>query len=303
MTDVLKLLPPFEWRGQQYPLTARRVSFRHEGVEHTIQYRDFDFTEQLGAHGLTFYYTIPTREDIAKGPYKNLFVQGLPRLFRDMQNREAADMLDPELGIFRCIPNSFDETTDVQKRDGSDVQVEFKYRPLLDDEDPAIKTNLEGSLSGLETDAGALDGAVAQADWAQEPSPEPTVDVIQGANGLLSQGLAQGDKVAAKLDDFASKLEALEQTCDRAENPQNWPIRASARRTREAVVRTKAQLSEDPVVKLRRLTINGTTLVISLAKELGITLAALLQLNPGLARLMHIPPGTVITVPQQEFNG
>lgn len=298
MTDVLKLLPPLEWRGSQYPVTARRVSFRHEGVEHTIQYRDNEFTEQLGAHGLTFSYTIPTREDIAKGPYKNLFVQGLPRLFRDMHNREAGDLLDPELGFFRCIPNLFDETTDVQKRDGSDVQVEFKYRPLIDDEDPAIQTNLEGSISGLETDAGALDEAVSRADWAQEPSPEPTVDVIQGANGLLSQGLAQGEKVSAKLDDFASKLEALEATCDKAENPQNWPIRASARRSREAVLRTKARLSQDPVKKLRSITLKSGKLVIALAKELGMTLEGLLQLNPGLARMTRVPAGTVITANQ-----
>ncbi len=239
MTDVLKLLPPLEWRGAQYPVTARSVSFRHEGIEHTVQYRDFEFTEQLGAHGLTFRYTIPTREDIAKGPYKQLFVQGLPRLFRDMQNREAGDLLDPELGFFRCVPTSFDETTDVQKRDGSDVQVEFRYSPELTDEPTELQTNLEGAISGLETDSGALDQEIAKVDWEQEPSPEPTVDIFQAVNGLLSQGLANIDKVTAKFDDFAGKMEAIEATTERLSKPELWPMRATARRMRELALRTQ----------------------------------------------------------------
>lgn len=237
MTDVLKLLPPLEWRGAQYPVTARRVFFRHEGVEHVIQYRDFAAIEQIGAQGLTFSYTIPTREDIAKGPYKQLFVQGLPRLFRDALNREADDLLDPELGFFRCVPVMFDETTDINKRDGSDVQVEFRYSPLQSDEDPAIQTNLEGAISGLETDAGALDEAVARANWEQEPSPEPTVDLLQGVNGILAQGLAQIDKASAKVDSFIAKLEAIESTCDKISKPENWPLRATARRMRELALR------------------------------------------------------------------
>ncbi len=246
MTDLLKLLPPLEWRGAQYPVIARNVSFRHEGVDHTIQYRDFEFVEQVGAHELRFRYTIPTREDIAKGPYKQLFVQGLPRLFRDIQNREAGDLLDPELGFFRCVPVSFDETTDIQKRDGSDVQVEFRYSPLLTDEDPAIQTNLEGAISGLETDAGALDQEVAKADWKQEPSPEPTVDLLQGVNGIIAGGLANIDKATAKVDDFISKCEAIEASCDRANNPQNWPMRATARRLRELAMR------QSPRARVRR---------------------------------------------------
>lgn len=294
MTDVLKLLPPLEWRGVQYPVTSRRVSFRHEGVEHTIQYRDFEFQEQLGVQGLTFAYTIPTREDIAKGPYKQLFVQGLPRLFRDIMNREAGELLDPELGFFRCTPAAFDETTDVQKRDGSDVAVEFRYAPLLTDEDPEIQTNLEASIQGLETDAGQLDKAVAKADWGQEPSPEPTTDPLSAANGVLAQGLAQVDKFSAKLDDAAAKLEALEKTCDRAENPQNWPIRASARRSREAVLRLKKRLSEDPIVKIKQITVKTRKLVAGVAKEVGMTVEGLLQLNPALARLPFVPAGTVV---------
>jgi hypothetical protein len=83
----LKLLPPLSWRGLQYPVTQRSVSFRHQGAEHTIQYRDYDFIEQLGVHGLTFSYTLPMREDIARGPYKHLFVTGLSQLLRDSLTR------------------------------------------------------------------------------------------------------------------------------------------------------------------------------------------------------------------------
>jgi hypothetical protein len=239
MTDLLRLLPPFEWRGAQYPLTARRVFFRHEGVEHVVQYRDFSSIEQLGAQGLTFAYTIPTREDIATGPYKQLFVTGLPRLFRDALNREADDLLDPSLGFFRCVPVMFEDITDINKRDGSDVSLEFRYSPEQTDEPMDIATNLEGAISGLETDASALDQEVARVDWEQEPSPEPTVDIFQAVNGVLSQGLAQIDKVTAKFDDFAGKMEAIEATTERLSNPQLWPMRATARRLRELSLRTQ----------------------------------------------------------------
>lgn len=294
MTDVLKLLPPPSWRGIQYPCAERKVSFRHEGAIHTIQYRDGDFVEMLGAHGLTFAYTFPMRESIAKGPYKKLFDVGLPQLFRDALNREAGELFDPIYGSFRCVPQLFDDTTDVMKRCGTDVRVEFLYSPELSDEDPALR-DLSG-VAGIASEAGKLDEEVAKANWAQEERPEPTQDVLLAADGVINQGLAQIDKFSAALDDFAFKLEKIENTCDRAENPQNWSIRDSARRNREAAIRTKRRLSENPATKLRQFVTRGAKLVSVLAKDVGMTAEELLRLNPGLARQPYVPAGQVVIV-------
>jgi hypothetical protein len=293
--DVLKLLAKFSWRGEIYPISSRQVSFRHEGIEHTIQYRDFDFIEQLGAHGLTFRYTIPNRQNIAKGPYKQMFADGYPRLFRDMQDRTAGTLFDPLLNrIFQCVPSSWDDTTDPRKRDGTDVQVEFRHSPPLTEEDP--QTVDATTVAGLTSEAGALDAEVAKADWKQEVPPEPSIDPLNFATGVVAQGLAQIQKVSASLQDFAYKMEKIEQTCDAAENPENWGIRDAARRNRESAIRLNRRLKEDPATKLRTFTTRTRALISDVASDAGMTIEELLSLNPALARLPYVPLGAVVVV-------
>src|SRR3954471_16280490 len=115
-TDALSKLPLFSWRDQEYPLIARRVSFAHEGAEHRIQNRDGDFIDQLGAHSLIFSYTLPMRQGIASGPYKDLFTVGYPLLFAAMRDREKGVMVDPVLGEFVCTPSSWSDDMEVAKR-------------------------------------------------------------------------------------------------------------------------------------------------------------------------------------------
>lgn len=285
-------LPPLEWRGVQYPVAEREVSFQQEGARHTIQYRDGDFVDPTGAHGLTFSYLLPMRESVARGPYRHLFEQGLPQLFRDALNRDPGPLFDPIYGSFRCIPVIYRDTSDVRKRCGTDVRVEFLYSPEVAEDDATIR-DLSG-VAGIIDNAGALDEEVAKADWKQEVPPEPSIDALQAADGVISQGLAQIGKASAALHDFAYKMEKLEATCDKAENPENWGIRDAARRNREAAVRLNRRLSEDPAVKLRRITTRSVKLVSTLAKEVNMTVIELLRLNPALARLPYVPAGTVV---------
>jgi len=297
MTDVFRLLPPFQWRGRKYPVTARSVSFAHDGADHKLQYRDDEIVEQLGAQGLTFSYTVPMREGIARGPYKSLFNEGLPVLFRDVRNRSADALIDPVYGEFRCVPKSFNDDSDVNKRDGTDIRLEFKLSPELGNADPELAQTITG-IQGLVSDAGALDEEVKAADWAQEPSPEGMTDVLSAINGIGQQGLAQVDKLSAALDDLAFKCEKIEKTADRAENPQNWPLRNSARRDREAALRLKRRLAEDPARKIVRVTRRTATTVSSLAAELGMSVVDLIKLNPALARSPIVRPGTPYSAPQ-----
>ncbi|HEU4544352.1 MAG TPA: hypothetical protein VFR23_24690 [Jiangellaceae bacterium] len=242
-----------------------------------------------------FSYTIPTRQNIARGPYQRAFSELYPKLFADMLNREPGTLFDPLLNTsFSCTPNMFDDTTDPTKRDGTDVQVEFKRDVPLGEEDTSL-VNLSG-VAGLTSQARSLDDEVARADWKQEPAPEPSVDALQAADGVLSQGLAQVGKATASLHDFAYKMEKLEATCDRAENPENWGIRDAARRNREAAIALNRRLTESPATKLRRLTTQTAQLVADVAKEAGMTLEELLRLNPSLARLPYIPAGTPVTI-------
>jgi hypothetical protein len=297
VTDVWRLLQPPQWRGQKYPCIARSVSFRHEGARQTIQYRDGDFVEQLGTHDLTFAYTFAMDEDVARGPYKNLFVTGVPQLFADAKNREPGELFDPVHGTFRCVPVVYSEEAEVGKRSGMPVRVEFLHSPDPDEVDPQVADNMS-DLQGLIADAGALDEEVARADWAQEPAPEPSQDPLNAISGVGQQGLAQIDKFTAGLEDFAFKMEKIEATADKAENPQNWQIRDTARRHREAAIRLQRRVLESPVTKLKSLTIKTATLVSQVAKEAAMPLEDLMSLNGGLARSPFVKPGTVVIVRQ-----
>lgn len=295
MTDVFRLLPPLQWRGRRYPVIARSITFQHENAKTRIQYRDGEFVDMTGARGFMFSYTIPMREDVAHGPYKNLFVEGLPVLLRDIRDRTPGELIDPVLGPFRCVPELFNEDSDVNRRDGDDVRVEFTHAPEFAQPDPGVKDNLQ-SLQGLVADAGKLDAELTiTRDWRQEPSPEAMTDILSAINTVGVRGLRQVDKVSSYLNDIAFRLEKIEDTADRAENPQNWGLRNDVRRLRDAVLQLNKRATEPPTRKFRRITRNYAATISSVAAELDMTVAELLRLNPGIAKLPMIPAGAVIT--------
>jgi hypothetical protein len=290
MTDVLKLLPPLKWRGVQYPVVARSVSFAHEKVQHPIQYKDGQLIEQTGAQNLVFSYGIPMREDIAKGPYAHLFRDGLSTLFRDCRDREPGELQDPIYGIWTCVLATYGDETDVNKRDGTDIRIELMHSPELDEEN----LGTFASLGGLSTDAGLLNGQLTTVDWEQEPSPEALIDPLSAVAGLASQIERQGNKLSAALDDLAFRAEKVERAVDRVENPQMWPMKRSARRVREAAIRAKERATEDPTRRVIRVTQNYQTTLSACAAENGMSLQDFLKLNKQLATKPFVPAGTII---------
>ena len=298
MTEVIGLLPPFSWRGTKYPVTTRNMSFLHESVDHRIQFRSNDFPEPIGPHSPLFKYTIPMREDIAVGEYENLFNIGLILLYGDMRSKEPGDLVDPVYGTFRCIPISYSETTDPGKRDGTDVSVEFLYAPRIGDSDPELPVTITG-VPELVGQAGMLDEDLKKRDWNQEPSPEGMTDILSSINGIIRQGLRQKDKAKAQLDALTYKLQKIEETADVAENPQNWGLRDSARNLQIQVLEAKNRLTEDPYVKVKRISTRTATTVSTLAKDLGMTVAELLAANPGLARSPVVSSGIIINAKRQ----
>jgi hypothetical protein len=293
MTDVFPLLERFKWRGQEYPLLARSVSFAHEGAPSRIQYRDNEFIEQLGAHSLTFSYTIPAREDIAKGPYRALFREGYYRLFRDMRNRDPGELVDPFLGTFQCVPTRFDDEPDVNKRDGTDLRLEFTHSP----DQSGQEYEPAPALGGLATDAGALDAELQKVDWEQEPSPEPTVDPIDAITGVGAQVENNVGKVSAALDDFAYKCEKVEQQIDRLDNGSAaWPLQRALRRNRYNAKQAKKRLGTDPTKKVITVTNSYGRPFSVVANEAQMDLMAFIELNPALLALPFVPAGALIQI-------
>lgn len=290
--DALSKLTRFRWRDTEYPVLQRSVSFAHEGSEHRIQYRDNDFIEPLGAHSLFFTYTLPMRQGIAKGPYRDLFTTGYDVLFADCRNREPGFLIDPRLGEWQCTPVSWADESDIERRDGTDIRVEFKYAPDIADADELREAV---TLQGLASDAGALDQQLSAVDWEQEPSPEPTMDALNAISGFGAQLEAQGGKVAAALEDFAYKCEKVDQQIDRLKNPDVWPLKRAVRRNRASSV-ALAKRAQDPTKEIATMTVSHTRTLVAMASEVGMTLQDLLAQNRALARSPYVPQGYVVNV-------
>lgn len=294
MTDALSKLPRFSFRGIEVPITGTRTaSFAHEHARHSLTYRDGEIVEATGAKNWTFSYTFPMRQDIAKGPYKNLYSVVLPQLIAAVRDRSAGELVDPELGLFMARPTQLTSELDVTKRDGTDLRVEFVHSPELEAVDLEVVGFLDaGSLS---TEGGLLDEQIELVDWEQEPSPEPTADIFSAIDGIGRQIEFAGNKLDAKLHDVAFRLEKIESTVDRLENPKVWPLKRSSRRLREAVVRLKNR-GDDPVKRIITVTQRYAKGLSEVAAENGMGVAELLKLNPSLAKLGTVPINAAVRV-------
>lgn len=292
MADYLSLLPPLLWRGLNYPVSARSVSFSHDNARHKFQYRDGELIEQTGAQALTFSYTIPMRDGIATGPYKDLVTKGLPLLFEDCQNRARGPLQDPFYGQFMCVPASYRDDTDVTRRDGTDIQVEF-VRSLESGETDALPDF--PTLNGLVSEAGALEKALSQTSFKQEASADGSNDLLTQLTGLGGQIQQQGQSVSARLEGLADKMKRLDEQIDRTEDPSKWGLQQSARNVREAALRLKAK-GDNPGERILTVTKNSARTITEICAESLMSLPDFLRLNPDLVRSPLIPPGTPIRV-------
>jgi len=263
------------------PVTSRSASFSQEQIQHKFSYKDQEIVEALGAKNFTFSYAIPFREDIIKGPYSQLFTSGYPQFVLACRDRSPGDLVDPVLGTFRARCVSFSDDTDPNKRDGTDVRVEFVHAPLLDDIDI-----LQGGILDVHSardDAQSLDDEALTVNWEQEEPPEATVDPLAAIDGFGRQIENAGNRVSAQLDKAAFKLEKLETTVDRLQNPKVWPLKRSARRLRGAVVQLQETVArtERKVKEKVLLFAQGPS---AIANDVQNNLQDLLGLNPELAR-------------------
>lgn len=281
MTDVFKQLRRFSWRGIELPLIARHVSHAHEQVNHPLVYQDGELVESTGAKNWTFSYTIPFRENIVKGPYRELFTRMLIDEFIPAYlDRTAGPLVDPVLGPFRCKPVSFDDTTDLNKRDGEDIAVAFTHAPEQDVTEE-IAGEL-GSIEAIDERSAFLDAQMETAfvEAEQEP-PEPLFNPLDVATGIGAQIEVFGDRIAAKADAVAFKAEKAEEQLATLQNPQNAPIIRSLRRLRRASGRLKSRVINPLQLPITVRVPNDMTMT-ALSALYNMSLADLQRLNPSL---------------------
>jgi hypothetical protein len=244
-----------------------------------------------GAENRRFTYTIPMREDIAAGPYERLFTVGLTQLYRDMLNRAPGPLIDPTWGEVTCVPASWSNSLDPNRRDGTDVDVEFvEWKDIASETDTAGGVD---TLQGLESDAGALDAEVAAvAREAQVPSPEPATDPLSAIAGVGAQLTRSRDRVTASLAQTSNRLEKIEAALDDLQDPLNGELIRETRRLRVSTARLAEKA--EPTRVVRNTTANTNKALAAIAAELAMSIADLLKLNPDLAKSPVVLAGTPI---------
>lgn len=307
MTDVLVQLPTLSWRGIWVPVTNRSVSFSQELAEQKFSYRDNAFMESLGAKNISFNYSIPFREDIAKGPYENLFIDVFPKFLAACRDRSAGVLMDPVLGQYSAKCTQFSSTLNPNARDGLDVDVSFIYAPAIDEAE-FLPDKIDG-ITELDNQAGLLDANVAKADFnatileaetggvvttnRQEAPPKAFQDLLGQIDGFGRQIERFGNKIDSSLSSVAFKLEQMEETISVLQNPKNWPLQRSSRRLRGAIANVSLKVAY-PGKEVLTYNVNFDISIGDLAANVGMTTGAFLALNPTVALTPTVPSGSQV---------
>ncbi len=292
MSDVLIQLKPLSWRGILLPITGRQVGFSHGLAKHKFQFRDGIHPEPTGRGELTFRYSVPMRENIAKGPYKHLFIDTLPKLWAAMQDRKPGPLNDPVHGEFDALPVSYSETLDVAVRDGVDLEIDFIHAPSLDE--AIVAGRGLSSVTALASDLAAMTAAIQTQEWLQEIHEEVQLDLLDSLTAVGDQLQLAGDQFTGKFDKVAFQMDQLTDVMDELEDPETWPFRDTAQNFKESALRLRDSAS-DPASKIVNITIAANQTITAVSASLGIDTEALLALNESLAETAPlVPKGTVV---------
>ena len=287
-TAILPKLPYPTFRGIEVPVLGRDCRHSHVRVKKEAQYSGGKRIDITGSDCWVYEYVIPFRQGIAVGGFKDLFNKVYPEFLAAYLDKSRGPLLDPIHGEKQVKPGEWREVVDPDLQDGLNVAVTFEEDYDPDDEDEADIVTIDGAKSL----AGVLDKEVEvvamEEHW--EP-PESTADPLAQIAGLGAQLQRNRDAVTAKLEGTAYRCEQIEERLDDLEDPKRTqePIRA-ARNLHVATVRL-AKRNKDPVRVVKKHVVQTAIHASALARQLGMLLEDLLDLNPTLAGHPIVPEG------------
>lgn len=291
MTDVLIQMQRPAWRFIEFPISSRKYGFMQEQARHRYIFKDHQLIESLGTENPTYRYTIPFREDIAKGPYKHLFTEVYPEFLAACLDRTRGVLSDPVHGDVNCKCVSLAEDLDVNKRDGIDVDVEFIIAPLETEVVNDLGTQI-ATFTGAVEAARRLDDELKKVDWKQLPPPQATINPIDFVSSIGNQVEVAGGKVTAAFADTALRLEKANATIERLKNPNLEPLKQQIRRLQAAIFRFEDNTDVTGMHPLTRSTTQANKTVSAMAAAMGMTVQQFIRANPKLARSPLVPAGT-----------
>jgi hypothetical protein len=294
MTDILRDLRRASWRELEFPVIAREFGFQHEQQEVRYLFRDLQLVESLGRKNPTYRYTIPFREDIARGPWRNLFTIVYPQFLAACLDRTRDSLVDPVHGGVPAKCVSLRELLTVGKRDGIDVEAEFIHAPA-ESEFATVAAQIRG-IEGARGMAGALDREITKIPFRQELPPEPTISPLDAVSSVTSQVEVGVNRVAASFGDAAFRIEKATDSIKRLKDPANQPVLQQAARLRNALLDFEETVDPIGARPLRRITNTVDRPISALAALLGMTVQELVRLNPTLARSPAVRAGASLRI-------
>lgn len=294
MTDVLVQLQRASWRGIEFPVLSRGFGFQQENSETKFIFRDKALIESLGQKNPTWRYTIPFREDIAKGPWVNLFTVVYPKFLAACVDRSRAELIDPVHGFkpAKCV--SLSETLSPQRRDGIDVEVEFIEAPP---EKPETAVRVPKTLQGAVGMAGQLDRQLRAVNRQfQKPPPEPKNSPLDALSSVTDQVSVGIDKVTAAFADAAFRVEKSVASLQELKSVSVAPTMLQAKRLQYAILQLEEETDPTGARVTRRLTTGVDYSIAALSMRLGMSIQELIRLNPFLRRTPLVKAGTELRV-------
>lgn len=277
--DALSQLPELSFRSIVLPLVSRSVRFAHTNVNHSFVFKDGELVDGLGVRNWSLSYTIPFRQGIAKGPYRDLYIDTMPRFIDAFRDRSEGPLVDPVLGELQVRPGELSIDTDIMRRDGEDISVSFIHSPDPDDTDAL---SILAGVSGISSDAAVLDQVLAPVltDFSLE-------DLLSSISNFKAQLANFGNQVTAQISNAQQHLEEFEETVT---SPPDWPLRQASRVVRMGLQDLKEKATA-PLREVIKLTTKGPQTIAAIASLTGMSVGDLLSLNPALASGGPMVPG------------
>ena len=272
--------------------------------QHRFIFRDEQLIESLGLTNPTYRYTIPFRENIVRGPWKNLFTVVYPKFLEACLDRTKGMLDDPIHGPVQCKVASLQETAEPNKRDGIDVEVNIITAPDEDFSRTELGTQLS-SVQGAQGLQGALDAQAAELDAdTKKQLADLNKDVAVGrvnpldfATGAINQVEVLGNQIAAGFGDLAFRMNRLDDSLGRLGKPQLAAMRSNARALELAALDLQKTALTGNAARnriVRIFEVPSTIGKMALASSLGMSVTDLIKLNPSIARSPSVPTGSQV---------
>lgn len=277
MADILSSLPRLTINDLEIVVISSGSSVDFDLAMNKPVYKNNAIIDFLGSNNRKFTYTLGFYEGI-KG-YEFAFSSTFPKFKTIIESGNKCELRDPILGTFQVYPTKYSISSDVNKRNGISVDIEFVHAPEIDE---AVKeiTSVEGVKS-------------KSAQMAQAALSTPTLptSVLTEILSIVNDIQNLGDTVTVailltvgKLESARFKLEKIAKTVERLTDPQSWVLLRAINAVIDTInfvegIFTSGDqygiyLVEEPITLLR------------LAAKLNMSASDLQKLNPSIKKIV-----------------